>query len=167
MISAALDGRGRDRVAERESLRAVLTETEADSQVEDAAAFEHDGANAVCKRLAEMLPPPRHDILIETAAVVSDRVYDAIAELRGAYGIMCALGEVTGTLPRSVHAQLPSLPYGPVEFDVDADDASAATTAWRAPLDALARDPDAVVTVPGAEKPQRQRRLMQRLQGDH
>jgi hypothetical protein len=35
-----------------------------------------------------MLPPLRHDILIETAAVVSDRVYDAIAELRGAYGIM-------------------------------------------------------------------------------
>ena len=96
------------------------------------------------------MPPLRHDILIETSAVVFDRVYDAIAELRGAYGIMCALGEVTGTLPRSVHAQLPSLPYGPVEFDVDADDASAATTAWRAPLDALARDPDAVVTVPRA-----------------
>lgn len=146
-----------ERVAEREALRVVLTETEADFEVADAARFENDVAIATVDMLEEMLTPLRHAVLVESAAVIGDEIDDLAEGLRRAYGSLAALGALTRSLPKSFHVKLqPGLPGGPDGFTVNAADMPDATAAWGKALAALERDPCAEISVPGqAEKPPR------------
>jgi hypothetical protein len=146
-----------DRVAEREALRVVLTETDADSQVADSAAFEFDVAAAVVEALEGMLPALRFAILTESATVFADQIFDAVAALRENYAMLSALGLVieNRAMAKGFDVHLPSTPFGKVGFEVAASDVPSAVAAWRRALEALEADPRAEIVLPGTVKPPR------------
>jgi hypothetical protein len=157
-----------DRVQERERLGVVLTETEADFQVAESAAFECDVAVATVAALEAMLPGLRYEVLTESATVVvADKIYDLVSELRECYGILAALGLVTENraLAKGFSAKLPTTPFGAVGFEVSASDAPIAVAGWRRALEALEANPLAEIVLPGAETKPPHKSALRRLLG--
>jgi hypothetical protein len=140
-----------ERLAERAELQRRVSDAEWKVSLSAPAAdrLELDTAAAILTELDGRLDGLRKAVLTECSLSVCVEIDGLAAQLKERFAILCALGQLTGKLPKSVKCALPPMPFGSADISVSATDIPSLVAGWQSALEALVQDPHVDITLPG------------------